>query len=43
MERGQSLEEAIEYGRSIGITETDPSADIDGWMPPSRWPPWLPS
>ena len=31
MEQGQSLEEAIEYGRSIGITETDPSADIDGW------------
>jgi homoserine dehydrogenase len=25
------LEEAIEYGNSIGITETDPSNDIDGW------------
>lgn len=31
MEQGQSLDEAVEYGRSIGITETDPSNDIDGW------------
>lgn len=31
MEQGQSLEEAVDYGRSIGITETDPSNDIDGW------------
>lgn len=31
MEAGQSLEEAIDYGRSIGITETDPSNDVDGW------------
>lgn len=31
MEEGSTLEEAIEYGRSIGITETDPSNDIDGW------------
>ena len=31
MEKGQALEDAIEYGRSIGITETDPSNDIDGW------------
>ncbi len=31
MEAGESLEEAIVYGQSIGITETDPSADIDGW------------
>lgn len=31
MEQGKTLEEAIEYGKSIGITETDPSADIDGW------------
>ena len=23
--------EAIEYAQSVGITETDPSADIDGW------------
>ncbi len=31
MEGGKSFDEAVEYGRSIGITETDPSADIDGW------------
>lgn len=31
MEEGKTLEEAVEYGKSIGITETDPSADIDGW------------
>ncbi len=31
MEQGKTFEEAIEYGRSIGITETDPSADVDGW------------
>jgi homoserine dehydrogenase len=31
MEKGQTLDEAIDYGRSIGITETDPSNDIDGW------------
>ncbi len=31
MEQGMSLEQAIEAGRKIGITETDPSADIDGW------------
>jgi homoserine dehydrogenase len=31
MEAGETLEEAIVYGQSIGITETDPSADIDGW------------
>jgi homoserine dehydrogenase len=31
MEEGKSFDEALEFGRSIGITETDPSADIDGW------------
>ena len=31
MEHGQPFEEAVDYARSIGITETDPSADIDGW------------
>jgi homoserine dehydrogenase len=31
MEAGESLETAISYAQSIGITETDPSADIDGW------------
>ncbi len=31
MEQGNSFEEAIRYAQSIGIAETDPSADIDGW------------
>lgn len=31
MEQGQSFEAAVGYAQSIGITETDPSADIDGW------------
>ena len=31
MEQGKSFDEAVDYGKSIGITETDPSADIDGW------------
>lgn len=31
MEQGKSFEEAVAYGKSIGITETDPSNDIDGW------------
>ncbi|MGE5124561.1 MAG: homoserine dehydrogenase, partial [Acidobacteriaceae bacterium] len=31
MEGGESLEAAIGYAQSIGITETDPSGDIDGW------------
>jgi len=31
MEQGKSFDEAVVYGKSIGITETDPSADIDGW------------
>ena len=31
MRDGETLEEAIKYGASIGITETDPSNDVDGW------------
>jgi homoserine dehydrogenase len=31
MTEGKTLDEAVDYGRSIGITETDPSNDIDGW------------
>lgn len=31
MESGETLDQAVEYARSIGITETDPSGDIDGW------------
>jgi len=31
MEDGESFEQALDYARSIGITETDPSNDVDGW------------
>jgi homoserine dehydrogenase len=31
MEGGETLEQAIGYAQSIGIAETDPSGDIDGW------------
>jgi len=31
MEEGESQQEAIAYAQSIGIAETDPSGDVDGW------------
>ena len=31
MESGETQEEAIRYAQSIGIAETDPSGDVDGW------------
>jgi homoserine dehydrogenase len=31
MEEGQSFEDAVRYTQSIGVAETDPSNDIDGW------------
>ncbi len=31
MERGESFEQAVKYCQSIGVAETDPSADVDGW------------
>jgi homoserine dehydrogenase len=31
METGESLADAVRYAQSIGITETDPSGDLDGW------------
>jgi len=31
MEQGVSFEEAVKKAQSIGIAETDPSADLDGW------------
>ena len=31
MEQGRELDEVIRYAQSIGIAETDPSADVDGW------------
>ena len=31
MEDGESLDAAIAYAQEIGIAETDPSGDVDGW------------
>lgn len=31
METGETFEDAVRYAQSIGIAETDPSADVDGW------------
>jgi len=31
MENGESYEDAVTYAQSIGIAETDPSGDVDGW------------
>ena len=31
MERGETFEQAVAYCQQIGIAETDPSGDIDGW------------
>ncbi len=31
MEQGDSFDQAVVYAQKIGIAETDPSGDIDGW------------
>jgi len=31
MEKDRSFDEAVRYAQSIGIAETDPSGDVDGW------------
>ncbi len=31
MENGASFDEAVKYAQQIGIAETDPSGDVDGW------------
>jgi homoserine dehydrogenase len=31
MERGETFDQAVSYCQSIGVAETDPSADVDGW------------
>ncbi|MEW6717659.1 MAG: homoserine dehydrogenase [Chloroflexota bacterium] len=31
MEEGHTFEEAVAYAQSIGIAESDPAGDIDGW------------
>jgi homoserine dehydrogenase len=31
MEDGESFEDAVKYCQSVGVAETDPSGDVDGW------------
>lgn len=31
MEAGEAFDQAVAYAQSIGIAETDPSGDVDGW------------
>lgn len=31
MERGETFDQAVKYCQSIGIAETDPTNDVDGW------------
>jgi homoserine dehydrogenase len=31
MENGESFDDAVRYAQKIGIAETDPSGDVDGW------------
>jgi homoserine dehydrogenase len=31
MEKGQTLEQAVKKAQEIGVAETDPSDDLDGW------------
>jgi len=31
MEAGESFDQAVQFAQKIGLAETDPSADIDGW------------
>ncbi|MCA1613083.1 MAG: homoserine dehydrogenase [Acidobacteria bacterium] len=31
MERGRTFDEGVERARQLGVTETDPSYDVDGW------------
>jgi homoserine dehydrogenase len=31
MESGETFDQAVAYAQSVGIAETDPSGDIDGW------------
>jgi len=31
MENGESFDDAVKYAQSVGLAETDPAADVDGW------------
>ena len=36
METGESYEDAVRYCQSVGVAETDPSNDVDGWDAASK-------
>ena len=31
MENGESFEDAVKYAQAVGLAETDPAGDVDGW------------
>jgi homoserine dehydrogenase len=31
MESGESFDDAVKYAQSVGLAETDPAVDVDGW------------
>lgn len=31
MENGESFDDAVKYAQQVGLAETDPSGDVDGW------------
>jgi homoserine dehydrogenase len=31
MENGETFNQALQYAQSVGLAETDPAADVDGW------------
>jgi homoserine dehydrogenase len=31
MESGEAFDEAVKYAQKVGLAETDPSGDVDGW------------
>jgi len=31
LEQGETFDQAVAYAQSVGVAETDPSADVDGW------------
>jgi homoserine dehydrogenase len=41
MENGESYDDAVVYAQSIGIAETDPSGDVDGWVRQLKSAHWL--
>src|SRR5260370_8961020 len=36
IEKGLSFDEAVKRGQAMGVAETDPAADLDGWDPAGK-------